>query len=332
MKTKQVFPTDEVAHIWASQRQDSARNSAHNFYFNDRTIYSYGSHFPIAEIMKDKPNVIFFTTHSYSNTTSKHISLVRRAIPDYINTIYVNDPKDVVLYNSTFWKNIEYFYQKSIEYLKEANLPRKRANTINELQKSSFNELEKIIEFLKVFDLTIDTLKHKDTGYNPTLEKVEFKAIVKAVKERALILEGNKELIQANTALIAKANKQLEARNKKAKQEAQKEANRLLQYWLIDSVDDKGRQVDSYRLGNLTNVYLRAIPKDKAIQVETSMGARVDIKRAKLLYKAIKAGKDILGFDIDGYMVVEKTDEYIKIGCHKLLRTEINRFASLQGW
>ena len=46
---KTVFKIDEVAHIWANQTQNEGRTSANNFYFRDRAIYSYGSHFCIAE-------------------------------------------------------------------------------------------------------------------------------------------------------------------------------------------------------------------------------------------------------------------------------------------
>lgn len=66
---KRVFPTDEIAHIWAHQRQDEARNSGGNFYFNGPTIYSYGGHFPIASLSGKHPNVVYFTTRGYSNTT-----------------------------------------------------------------------------------------------------------------------------------------------------------------------------------------------------------------------------------------------------------------------
>jgi len=68
-----------VAHLWASQAQTNARNSG-NFYFNGLTIYSYGSHFPIAQIWDKDNNIVFFTSRNYSNTTSKHKGCVSYAI------------------------------------------------------------------------------------------------------------------------------------------------------------------------------------------------------------------------------------------------------------
>jgi hypothetical protein len=74
---KQVFNTNEVAHIWANQKQDAGRNANNNLYFKHQTIYSYGAHFPIATIHGDK---VLFTLRTYSNTTAKHISKVRQAV------------------------------------------------------------------------------------------------------------------------------------------------------------------------------------------------------------------------------------------------------------
>ena len=48
-RQKKVFPDlSVIAHYWANQTQDEARNSSNNFYFDGTKIYSYGSHFEIA--------------------------------------------------------------------------------------------------------------------------------------------------------------------------------------------------------------------------------------------------------------------------------------------
>lgn len=69
---KKSFNTSELPHIWAAQKQ--SEGNAGSFYFRDATIYSYGSHFPIATIVD---NDVLFTMLSYSNTTAKHISKTR---------------------------------------------------------------------------------------------------------------------------------------------------------------------------------------------------------------------------------------------------------------
>jgi hypothetical protein len=95
-RVKKVYPTDEIAHLWAHQTQSEARNPGGNFYFQDKTIYSYGSHFPIARhVTNDKGEAaILFTNRTYSNTTAKHIGNVRQSLPPGVPVFYVHNPKD----------------------------------------------------------------------------------------------------------------------------------------------------------------------------------------------------------------------------------------------
>jgi len=84
-RTRNVYPTNEIPHLWAHKTQPSARNPQGNLYFGGATIYSYGSHFPIARhITHAGKAAILFTTRSYSSTTAGHICAVRRAIPGNI--------------------------------------------------------------------------------------------------------------------------------------------------------------------------------------------------------------------------------------------------------
>lgn len=64
----------QIAHLWANKSRESANGS--HFYFEGDTIFSYGSHFPIARHYK---GVVLFTSRSYSNSTARHISIARSA-------------------------------------------------------------------------------------------------------------------------------------------------------------------------------------------------------------------------------------------------------------
>jgi len=82
-RKKHVFDTGEVPHLWAHRTQEEARNRQGNLYFTGDTIYSYGSHFPIARHVTNDAGerAVLFTTATYSVTTSSHCSAVRSAIP-----------------------------------------------------------------------------------------------------------------------------------------------------------------------------------------------------------------------------------------------------------
>jgi hypothetical protein len=85
---KHVVSADRVPHLWANKAQDNARNSNNNLFFDGDTIYSYGRHFPIARHAEHCGKAfVLFTNDSYSVTTAKHISMVRRAIPSSLPVI-----------------------------------------------------------------------------------------------------------------------------------------------------------------------------------------------------------------------------------------------------
>lgn len=82
-RQKTIYPTIEIAHLWAHQAVPVAYNPQRNFYFEGPTIYSYGSHFPIATRVQKEcgESAYLLTERRYSVTTAGHISMVRRAIP-----------------------------------------------------------------------------------------------------------------------------------------------------------------------------------------------------------------------------------------------------------
>ena len=84
---KTAFDNKELAHQWF-HRLTPEGNASH-YYFRGDTIYSYGSHFPIARHYK---GVVLFNSGGYSSTTARHMSLTRAAIPDSTPVFYVPRP------------------------------------------------------------------------------------------------------------------------------------------------------------------------------------------------------------------------------------------------
>lgn len=83
--------TAEAVHAWAGRHSDDGRNPHQSVYFVGLTIYSYGSHFPMARHVSFKD--VLLTYDSYSNTTNKHQHEVWRAV-SHKNTLYVHDVMD----------------------------------------------------------------------------------------------------------------------------------------------------------------------------------------------------------------------------------------------
>jgi hypothetical protein len=80
---KTVFNNDMCAHVWAQQTQDEGRSG--NMSFRGPVAYSYRQ--PVARIVAapnaDRGLVALFTSHQWSFTTTRHVSLYRRAASNY---------------------------------------------------------------------------------------------------------------------------------------------------------------------------------------------------------------------------------------------------------
>lgn len=103
---KQVVTASSVTHLWANQAQYEARTPQGNFYFRGDTIYSYGSHFPIAKHITNGTgvNAVLFTERTYSNTTAKHIHAVRHAC-NHLEVIPCYNPESSHKENFGTWQN-----------------------------------------------------------------------------------------------------------------------------------------------------------------------------------------------------------------------------------
>lgn len=82
MRIRQVWPREQVAHLWANASQDSARDPSGNMYFTGPALYSYGGHFCIGYRLEraDGSPLFLLNADRYSATTSKMQRIARRAI------------------------------------------------------------------------------------------------------------------------------------------------------------------------------------------------------------------------------------------------------------
>ena len=139
--------------------------------------------------------------------------------------------------------------------------------------------------------------------YTKTKTKVSKLKEYKEIKRIVQRLETDKDKILLEVAKILKTK---EKRQLKKNKEA-------IKLW---------RSHEKHYLHGIKNSLLR-LSKDSA-SVETSGGVKIDVKKAKVLYKLIEAGKDIKGFKLDYYTVIGIKDNILKIGCHNIPLQEVN--------
>jgi hypothetical protein len=72
---------DDIAARWAKSELPCPRSASRLFYEGD-TIYSYGRHFAIAQLITTPTNTraVLFNEYKYSHSTGNHQRIVRRAI------------------------------------------------------------------------------------------------------------------------------------------------------------------------------------------------------------------------------------------------------------
>ena len=142
---KKVFrgDNDAVAHYWANKTQSEATNGGNFFYEND-IIYSYGRHFQIAKhvINEERERAVLFTQQTYSNTTAKHISIVKQAC-NHLDVIYCKSPDSTHDANFAHWLSMA---EGIAAQLLKAKKPEKYLNELNYIK----GYAEKYSQFFKL--------------------------------------------------------------------------------------------------------------------------------------------------------------------------------------
>lgn len=269
----------ELAHIWAQQRQEAGKASS--MFFEGKSIYSYGYHFEIARFIND--NTVLFTNREYSNSTSKHKSVVRSSI-SHKNIIYCYDIESLSNNIIQSRYNIEQNLIKSIS-------ARSRKDTYIANALSIGKNLDDYINVTK-YRFNKDDRKSYKFIKNLLADIPNAQNILKNEAEK------EKNRIKKRNALL------------------QKEFEKKLSNW-------KNGEGEIYLSSH--EVYLRI----KGDFVETTKGARVKIASAKFLADKIINKMPVHGLLIDDYTVVSYTDGILKIGCHNINQSEIDRFLPL---
>lgn len=177
---KKVFTNSEIMHVFNEQNQLEGRTSNRSIYFYNNKIYSYGSHYLLAEFLDS--NTILINDKGYSNTTSKHISLITSATRN--RKQYFISKTDYKIVN----QNIKEFLNKLVKarktkefYLNEIDSTLKMYFNYIEYtrQKTKFNSYKEHRETLRIankFYNDFDNLKE-------TIKEANLKASIKAKKE-----------------------------------------------------------------------------------------------------------------------------------------------------
>ena len=190
---KTVFSNSEVAHVWAQQNQNEGRNPGGSFYFYNKTIYSYGRHFPIATFHDS--GAVLFTTQGYSNTTSRHISHVCSAI-SHKTVVYMKNIVTGKGSKSEHVLNIQDFFSNLRDYVGKQERARKADYTwdIN-------REIEYIQDYVNLFPKCKKYLSKPELAVyeNGTEGLDQIDDVLSLTTERLRLLTPRKERLKRRT-------------------------------------------------------------------------------------------------------------------------------------
>jgi hypothetical protein len=300
-RLKHVVSPQMVAHLWAHKAQESARNAHGNFYFDGDTIYSYGSHFPVAKHVENAKGdgAVLVTTRTYSSTTAGHISMAsgacrhlrRFCVPDVNGDATENWPA----YEATFTAAAS-SYQKA----------RSRKPTI-------VQHMHEVAEAANAFAAFFGLKQH----------------IAMPTNEAAMVAECGR-IRKANERRAAAANRRWAAEAKARAAEDAKRSAKALRAWLAGTAATAWPYSGPVRLrlfdGSLETTQGAVVPKADAIRVYKIL--RRLRERAETYQRNSETITITLGpFELNS-MDAAGT---VKAGCHTVTWKEIERIAKLAG-
>jgi hypothetical protein len=205
-RQKHVFDTGEIPHLWAHRTQEEARNRQRNLYFEGDTIYSYGSHFPIARhvFKKTGKHAVLFTTATYSVTTSGHCSAVRSAIPSGIPVFHVPEVyPDTCTVKEAHEQNLKHYTDTAEEHV--AKCARSRSSFNKEWHHNRAEGLRReALAYCKFFRLPKPNIKPIPALDSKLLEKIRHLEAQRAAEKAEQTKRERAEAIARQQELITK--------------------------------------------------------------------------------------------------------------------------------
>lgn len=318
-RQRQVYPSKEIAHLWAHQAQQSARNAQGNFYFDGPSIWSYGAHFEIARHVVNKrgDKAVLMTVQTYSNTTAKHIHAVRLAIPPNV-PVFAVPSMSTVTDSKDHAVNLEYFVTQATERIEKASRARSSYMITSNLgcAQGYVDTAKAYATFFKVRAPKLPTVPEVDSDKLVAIKKQEREKQAKRTQEQEA------------------ANTRREAENKHAREEWEAKLPLLCDQWRNGANVHIARPSYGWYSHGEAQPTVPTMLRISGNEVETSHGVRVPLSHALRVLRAVQrvvsSGVEFVpnGHTLHvGHYTVDRiqADGTLKAGCHVISYAEIMR-------
>ena len=290
----------QVAHCWANQTKAKGRGS--NFFFEGKSIYSYGGHFEVARLVQTEKGktIALFDPTTYSQSTSQHQSHARQAchnLHDVFDAPSFPMRRTEAPTRAWFKEVFAHYRDKAVESYRRA----KRAR--------------------KYTDLFLDDAE--EATANARALKAHYPKATKGMRIRS-VSDAEITRIEAKAKAQAKRDRKERARRDKEERELMVEQEKE---WLNH---ERGRIGVGWRSPNRNARYLlrKHATKDR---IETSHGAEVTMREGEAFYKVIDRYRnrpsDCPQVNVNGFRLTRLEDRGAVIGCHDLSWETMDAFA-----
>lgn len=295
---KKVFNSRQTVHVWASQTQEEGRNSSGSIFFEGSSIYSYGHHFEMARFVEgnNKSPVVLITSRSYSVTTARHLSDVHRGVSQYTSFVV-----------PSFTDHVE-----NLTYL---------VGCVRE-EKGRLEKARVLLHFGRM-RRCLGAVQRYYTAFRSQIDAKPIESSV--AQDLSAILSEN---FLSDEWMSAYEERRERAEAEQEKKEALRRA--MWEEQARQAAIKEQAELEKWKAGESSKRYFSStalrISGDK---VETSRGAEVPTIEARMLYRMLKSGRDIVGRKVGHFTVSQLTETDIHIGCHVIPMSEVERIGAL---
>jgi hypothetical protein len=290
MRTK--FNNSELTHIWANQTQTHGTGS--NMFFEYGSIYSYGYHFKLAQHMTNHngQKCVLFNDKHYSNTTSKHQSLVWRSIPANVHFFKVKTIfEDINLASNAHLENLNNYLEYAEDAKKKAITATKLKNGFIEQTKAAIGVFDNYKAFFSLDGLIF-----------------EYQTINKRYSDIVNWLHDYQE---------SKEFKQWQIKQEENKKKAEAKA-------IIDAKE----KIEAFRQFKISSIYANfghyLLRYNKETDnIETSGGVKLPKNVFLLAYQRLKNNTLEIGQHVGNFTYNGLKDGFLSVGCHKISVDEV---------
>lgn len=310
-RIRNVWPTDNLAHMWANQTQSTARNARNNFSYQSGRLYSYST--VIAVRLETRKGITFMlASRSWSSTTNKHQCEARRAAFGTIFTV-----ADVCADTLAEHKvNLQALITGAEETAVKSSRARSNAEW---LANSAIEQLNKAREYARFFNVR-----------SPKVPDLDVVTLAAQAKERAAVSKAKETARQAEQRKAREAYDSAVAALMPG----------LIQQWregrdsLTFQYNGADHGISNYALTQANGGALMRLSDN---QVETNQRAYVDAGAVRrlapillhVMTTAPERCQEFIGKHVGPFAIRGVTANSVDVGCHTFQRSEIQHILDI---